>query len=189
LRTLAFTRYLPCSGWQPIVLSAHARTYSRVDNASLSVLPDNLPVVRAFALDARKHLGIRGSYPVMLAQPDRWASWWLGAVPAGLRLIKRDRPSVIWSTYPIATTHLIAHTLHRLTGLPWVADFRDPVSNTDLGSSALTHWTRARMEKKTIRRAACSVFTTDGAARLYAERYPWRPGEDFVVIPNGYDET
>src|SRR5699024_8122871 len=188
LRTLAFTRYLPCSGWQPIVLSAHARTYSRVDNASLSVLPDNLPVVRAFALDARKHLGIRGSYPLLLAQPDRWASWWLGAVPAGLRLIKLYRPSAIWSTYPIATAHLIAHTLHRITGLPWIADFRDPINNTDIGPSRLTRWVRARVERKTIRHSTRNVFTTEGAARLYAERYPWRKIGDFVVIPKGYDE-
>jgi glycosyltransferase involved in cell wall biosynthesis len=189
LRTLAFTRYLPALGWQPVVLSAHPRAYSRTDNRLLEALPQELPVIRAFALDAQKHLSIRGSYPLLLEQPDRWSSWWLGAVIAGFRLIKRYRPTVIWSTSPIATAHLIAHTLHRRTGLPWIADFRDPINVSSNGNGTLTHRVRARVEKKTIRRSTYNVFTTQGAAQLYTERYPWRRTEDFVVIPNGYDES
>ncbi|WP_276678948.1 hypothetical protein [Nitrosomonas europaea] len=38
---------------------------------------------------------------------------------------------MIWSTYPIATAHLIGLTLQRLTGIPWMADFRDPMVQPD----------------------------------------------------------
>lgn len=132
-------------------------------------------------------MGFRGSFPSILAQPDRWVSWWLGAVPSGLRLIRKHRPAVIWSTYPIATAHLIGYTLHRLTGIPWVADFRDPISNADIGPNALTTRTRQWVERRTIMYAARSVFTTPGAMADYACRYTTRK-KSFAVIPNGYDE-
>lgn len=189
LRTLALVRYLPDFGWRPCVLSANPRAYTRVDSRLLAEVPDHVTVTRAFALDAKKHLGINGTYPILLAQPDRWASWWFGAVPAGLRLIRRHRPAVIWSTYPIASAHLIAHTLHRLTGIPWVADFRDPIGDSDTAGSPLTRKVRGWVERRTVEHSACNVFTTAGAARLYAERYPERRSEDFEVIPNGFDEV
>ncbi len=42
--------------------------------------------------------------------------------------VRRFHPDAIWSTYPIATAHAIGHTLARITRLPWVADFRDPMA-------------------------------------------------------------
>ena len=46
---------------------------------------------------------------------------------ARMAMVWRVRPDAIWSTYPIATAHLIGLTLHKLTGLPWIADQRDPM--------------------------------------------------------------
>lgn len=187
LRTLALARYLPRFGWEPTVLSAHPRAYSQRDDRLIADVPESVAVTRAFALDTRKHFGFRGSYPLLLAQPDRWASWWPGAVTAGLWLIRRDRPRVLWSSYPIATAHLIAYTLHRLTGVPWVADFRDPVNNVEVGDSTMTARTRQWIERRAITYATRSVFTTSGAMEDYAGRYP-RCEESLEVIPNGYDE-
>jgi hypothetical protein len=127
-RTVRFARWLPELGWEPIILTAHPRAYeATVEDAANEVQP-GMVVCRAFALDAARHLSIAGRYPDWLALPDRWSSWWLGAVPAGLSLIRRLRPDAIWSTHPLATAHRIGATLHRLTGLPWVADFRDPMA-------------------------------------------------------------
>lgn len=183
LRTLALTRYLPQFGWAPIVLSAHHRAYPRVDERLLADLPDELLIRRTFALDASRHLSIRGAYPLLWAQPDRWSSWWPGAVMAGLKLIRAHRPSVIWSTYPIATAHLIAYTLHRLTGVPWVADFRDPMK----ASHPLTARTQRWIERGAMAHAAAAVVTTPSAQRLYQQRYPQRRAP-VEVVPNGYDE-
>ena len=91
-------------------------------------------VERAFAVDAARHLAVRGRYPAIVARPDRWAAWWLGAVPRSLAMIRKYRPAAIWSTYPIATAHTIGQTLHRLSGLPWIADFRDQRSTSSICS-------------------------------------------------------
>src|SRR5688572_7689589 len=80
-RTLRFARYLPQFGWEPLILTAHPRAYERISDDQLEQ-QSGLVVRRAFAVDARRHLSIKGRYPGFLGRPDRWASWWLGAVPA-----------------------------------------------------------------------------------------------------------
>ncbi len=178
-RTLRFSEYLPESGWLPSVLTVHPRAY-----------PGRAPRVRrAFALDAARHLALFGRYPQWLGTPDRWWSWWLGAVPAGLAMIRELKPDVLWSTYPIATAHAIGHTLHKITGIPWVADFRDPMAQDGYPPEPAVHRAFERIERKTIANCARAVFTTRGTLRLYGERYPDLPPERLVVIENGYDEA
>src|SRR3954463_12658579 len=136
-RTLRFVQYLPEFNWEPVILTAHPRSYTGVSSASLAEVPAHLQLKRAFALDTARHLSLWKMYPRWLALPDRWCTWWLGAVPAGLSLIRKFKPDVLWSTYPIATAHLIAYTLHRLTGIRWVADFRDPMIEPNYPSNSL----------------------------------------------------
>jgi hypothetical protein len=190
LRTLGFARHLPSLGWEPTVLSANAAAFPRVDADNLKLIPENCRVHRAFALDVRRHLSIRGKYAGFMAQPDGWASWWPAAVLQGLRQIRRHQINAIWSTYPIMTAHCIAYTLSRMSGLPWVADFRDPVaSSVDLGNR-FSVASQKRWERRVLAHAARTVFTTSGAMRGYAERYPQASMDNrLVVIPNGYDEA
>lgn len=190
LRTLGFVRYLPSLGWEPTVLSANAAAFPHVDTENLKLVPANCRVHRAFALDVRRHLSIRGKYLGFLAQPDGWSSWWPAAVMQGLRLIRRHQMNAIWSTYPIMTAHCIAYTLSRMTGLPWVADFRDPVASSVEAGNRFSVASQMRWEQRVLGHANRTVFTTPGAVRACAERYPQasRDGR-LVVIPNGYDES
>jgi hypothetical protein len=123
-----------------------------------------------------------------LAWPDRWASWWLSGVPTGLALIKKWRPDVLWSTYPTATAHLIALTLRKLTGVKWVADFRDSMTEAHYPPNprkrAIFRW----IEQRTVAGAARVVFTAPGTLRMYAQRYELRAPEFWRCIENGYDE-
>lgn len=189
LRTLKFSRYLPDHGWHPIVLSAHPRAYPQTTDQQLGEIPEAVVVRRTFALDARRHLAIRGSSLRVTALPDQWSSWWLSAVPAGLRLVREHRPSVLWSTYPIATAHLIGLTLHRLTGLPWVADFRDSMTEDDYPAHRLTRRVYRWIERRTIEQASLAVFTATSARRMYLDRYANLPASRCLVISNGYDEA
>jgi hypothetical protein len=188
-RTLGLVRYLPAAGWDPIVLSAHRRAYENTSEDLLAEIPSSVLVERAFALDTARDLTIFGRYPAILARPDRWVSWYWRAVPAGLRLIQRFSPSAIWSTYPIATAHLIGAELQRRSGLPWIADFRDPMAQDGYPSDPRT-WRRFKeIEEDTASRAARLVFVTPGAMKTYVERYPDTPREKFACIENGYDEV
>jgi glycosyltransferase involved in cell wall biosynthesis len=187
-RTLRFVQHLPPLGWQPIVLSAHPRAYASTADDLLGEVPADTVVKRAFALDTARHLSIAGRYPQALALPDRWATWELGAVPAGLNLIRRYRPDVIWSTYPIATAHRIAHRLHRISGIPLVADFRDPMAQEGYPADPRTWQAFQRIESAVAHRASRLVFVTPSARDLYRSRYSTLPADRFVLIENGYDE-
>lgn len=187
-RALRFSQHLPQAGWEPLVLSAHPRAYPDTSADQLAEVPPGLPIERSAAWDAARHLAIRGRYPALLAQPDRWINWWLSAVPAGLRLIRRHRPSVIWSSYPIATAHLVALTLHRMTGVPWVADQRDPLTEPDFPPDPRTRRIHQWIEVQAVRRSAAIVCTTPGALRACRERHPMLADGRTHVIENGYDE-
>lgn len=190
LRTLGFARYLPASGWDPIVLSAQALAYPRTAPITVDAIPQGCVVQRALAFDARRHFGIGGRYPGFLAQPDRWASWWPAAVGQGLRIIRRHRVRAIWSTYPIMTAHCIARTLSGITGLPWIADFRDPVASSVEAANPYSVASQQRWEQRVLQDATRVVFTTPGALRTYAGRYPAAHAEGrLAVIENGYDEV
>ncbi|WP_298825145.1 glycosyltransferase [uncultured Piscinibacter sp.] len=187
-RTLRFVQHLPAHGWDPIVLTAHPRVYPTTSPDLLAEVPPSVPVQAAFALDSSRHLAFGGRYPGFLARPDRWMSWWWGAVPAGLRLIRQHRPDAIWSTYPIATAHRIGHTLHRLSGLPWIADFRDPMAQHGYPEDPKVWRSFARIERDIAASTARMVFVTPSALRMYRERFAELPAERFALIENGYDE-
>ena len=187
-RTLKFSRHLPDHNWHPIVLSASPKAYPEIDSDQLRSIPEAVRVARAFALDAARHFSIRGSYSKWTALPDRWATWLLGAIPIGLRLIRKYRPNVIWSTYPIATAHLIGLVLHRFTGVPWVADFRDSMTEDDYPRDPQTRRVYRWIEQKTVRHCSRAVFTTPGTTAMYKKRYPELPTSRWSMIANGYDE-
>lgn len=186
-RTLRFVQQLPAFGWNPVVLTAHPRAYERTSEDLLADVPAGVEVVRAAAWDTARHLSLGGRYIGAMARPDRWMSWRFDGVRKGLDLIRRHRPAAIWSTYPIATAHVIGAALQHRTNLPWIADFRDPMAQEGYPADPLTWQAYRRIEENALLNAAASVFTTPGAAAEYRRRYP--SGADRIrVIENGYDE-
>ncbi len=193
-RTLAYARFLSEHGWEPIVLSVHPRTYLKTGDDLLGLIPDNLKVYHAPAWDTAQHLAWNGRYLNWMALPDRWISWLPGGVFAGLNLIRKYHPKAIWSTYPIATAHLIAWALKSITGTPWIADFRDPMVEIDPRTkeiyppSKTLRNARLFVERKCAVNADRLVFCTNGAKQICSERYPSAPIEKYKIIPNGYNE-
>jgi glycosyltransferase involved in cell wall biosynthesis len=187
-RTLRFAHYLPKSGWRPIVLTVDPRAYAAVAHGIGNEIPVGLEVHRAFGLDAARSLSVLGRYPRALALPDRWATWRIWAVRKALRIHARTPLDAIWSTFPIATTQQIALEVAGRTGLPWIAEFRDPMWQGDYPPGE--HMNRAwrELERRIFSRADSVIVVTQSAASLYAERFPQFPASQIAVIENGYDE-
>ncbi len=162
--------------------------YERQSNGQMTEVPDDIIVKRALGFDTARHFSIKGKYPGFLAYPDRWVSWWPMAVLSGLRLIWRGKVDVIFSTYPITTSHLIGWTLHKLTGKPWVADFRDSMLDDSYPVDKKTRDAHCWIEKKIISHCTKAIFTTPSTLKMYAERYPEYSSDKLAVIENAFDE-
>jgi glycosyltransferase involved in cell wall biosynthesis len=188
LRALKFCRYLPQNGWEPIVLTARPCAYPQLDPGSTVLVPGHLRIIRSFALDAQRHLSLWGRYPRAFALPDRWLSWCLFAVPSGLLAIYRHKIEAIVTTFPTATAVLIGLLLHRVSGKPWIVDFRDSMTEDEYPADPLTRRVYRWIEKLAIRYAAKLIFTAQSTITMYLRRYPELQAEKCVLIPNGYDE-
>ena len=187
-RTMRFAQSLPEFGWEPLVLTAHPRAYEQVAADLEKEIAPTLVVRRAQAWDSARHFAVRGRYPRLLACPDRWISWKFDAVRSGMAMIDQLRPAALWSTYPIATAHVIGAELARRSGLPWIADFRDPMAQEGYPSDPRVHRAFVAIEQATASCAAAWTFTSPSAARTYAGRYP-QAASRMHVIENGYDES
>ncbi len=132
---------------------------------------------------------MKGRYPAFTALPDRWASWKWFAVRAGLQACRKYDIRAIWSTYPIATAHLIGAELAKRTTLPWIADFRDPMAQDGYPADPRRWRAFAQIEKKAAIGAARLVFVSPSALELYRKRFPSTPPERFEFLENGFDES
>jgi glycosyltransferase involved in cell wall biosynthesis len=144
-----------------------------------------------------------GGAPAELTLTGRWIdwlSWWLqlpdmlvGWLPLGLwaayRAACRHRCRAIFSSAPCWTAHLIALLTKRLTGLTWVADFRDPwranPGRPILPYKALDRYD-AWLERQVINGADWVVCNTEPARQDFLTRFPDLQ-DRFVTVPNGFD--
>jgi hypothetical protein len=116
--------------------------------------------------------------------PDSYAGWLPFGFATGLRAIRRERPAAILSSYPPASSHVLALLLHRATGVPWIADFRDPWANagdhTYPGSA--TRLSR-RLEHATLEHASAVTAVGPTLAETLAER----TAAQVHVLPQGFE--
>lgn len=191
LRPLKFSKYLPGHGWTPHVLTVRDSLFRVRDEGLLGDVPPEATVHRTLAWDSARHLAIGGRYLGWTAIPDRFISWLPLGITAGLRIIRREGIRVIWSTSPVPTAHLIAAALRARSGIPWIADFRDPWIEEGIypppGSFRLRveRW----MERRVLQRADRITVTTQFLKDEIADRHRWLDPSRIIVIYNGYDEA
>lgn len=187
-RTLRFAQHLPRYGWNPIVLTIEPRAYERVAHGPGNEPPVGLEVHRARGYDTARQLSVFGRYSMRLALPDRWMTWKWWAVPSARKIVRQRNVSAVWSTFPVATAHAIGLAVARRSGLPWVAEFRDPMWQGDYPPNPRVNQAWRELEEQVFAAASAVVVTTPGAVREYEERFPEFPRKRLVLVENGYDE-
>ncbi len=63
-----------------------------------------------------------------LLLPDENVPWNLTAVPAAIRIVRREGIDVVLTTSPPSSVHLVGAAVKRATGARWVADLRDSLT-------------------------------------------------------------
>lgn len=187
-RSLAFSKYLKEYGWDVTVLTATTSAYQEIRKENLSAIPSHVKVIRGFALDTRRHLSVANKYPLVLAIPDRWQSWIVGGMLRAISLMLTRRPDAVMSTYPIASAHRLGLVISKFFGIPWLADFRDPMAQDGYPPEPRIYRAFQSLEAAVFGQAKRITVTTSGTAELYAARYPAYPRKSIVTISNGYDD-
>jgi glycosyltransferase involved in cell wall biosynthesis len=122
--------------------------------------------------------------------PDTYTGWLIPAVVSGLRAIRQTGAQAIFSSAPYFTAHLAGYALATLTGLPWVAHFRDPWITGLVAEYCPTgvHLKISRaLEQMTVSRANGVICVTEEHAAALRETYHQMPASKFVVVMNGFD--
>ncbi len=158
-RALKFVKYLPVSGWQPVVLTVkpESAAYPNLDPEMMADVPAEVPVYKTDSWDpyniyagftqtskeSAVSVGFLSDKPVTLRErfarwlranvfiPDARVGWYYYALKQARKLIAEEQIDAIFTTGPPHSTHLIGRSLSRRYGLPWIADFRDPWVDID----------------------------------------------------------
>lgn len=129
----------------------------------------------------------RRALTAFMTLPDREVSWIAPATWAGWRHARRVRPDVIYSSGPPFSAHMVSLLISRLTGTPWVADFRDPWARAPWREDRFEFERRAwtMFERRVIKRASAVVFASQTNRDDFAREYGAGAAQRFVFIPNG----
>ena len=205
-RMTAFARYLPEVGYRPIILTTNIRGSTPSDAAQYIFRAGEISSLLARPYRALRLRRVpqqqRGNVAAIAADswvsrmlmacliPDLHVTWYPLAVRQGLRLLRSRPIKLLFSSSPPATSHLVALRLKRLTGLPWVADFRDgwmfePPNPVPFNSRIRTRIEYA-LERQVVLSADRIVTVNQTIADDLARRYPATAGR-IEVITNGYD--
>jgi glycosyltransferase involved in cell wall biosynthesis len=127
--------------------------------------------------------------PDLAARPDRSRPWIRPATRRGLQELRRRSHDVIISFAQPWSDHLIGLRLAQAAGLPWVAHFSDPWTDSPYEpvASASTRALRRRLEADVITAADAVVFVTRETANLVMQKYPALLAHKVHVVPHSFD--
>lgn len=192
-RQVKIVKYLPKYGWQPIVLSVKKSNLRPLyDSSVLKDVPNEATVYRTGSCESRLFMHylprVLKINPKWIQIPDKYIGWYPFALFKGLDIINKHNIDAIFSTSLPLTCHLIALKLHQKTGIPWLADFRDPwTSNNDMNYPDQIRNLERKWEYLVIHHANKITTVTEPITDYFRKQYHFEPPEKFLTITHGYD--
>lgn len=194
-RTLKHVKYLPDAGFDPVVLTTRLNLSRMRDPMLAGEVAPGTVVIRAPELPlqllkwvlggALRRARLPTGAAAYIGWPDETAGWMPAATWHAVRAARRHKPDVLYSTSSPVSAHLVGLAVSRATGIPWVADFRDPWTRNapwDPAAKPLAGLS-ARLERRVVRSAAYVVVADERIELLGIASDDGRR----VVIRNGVD--
>ena len=215
-RWVKFAKYLPYEGWQPVIYTPENPEQLAVDESLAAEVPEAAEVVKTRIIEPyelykrvlrrsghskeavevnpvnaqnksllqKAAMWIRGN----LFRPDPRCLW-IGPSVRFLKKYLAEHPvDLIVSTGPPQSMHMIGLRLSRETGLPWIADFRDPWTKIfyfkHLSMTSATEKWHRKMEKKVLDEASAVVAVSP----LVQQEFQEMTDTPVELITNGFDE-
>ena len=212
-RWVKFAKYLPLHGWQPVIYTPENPEMTSVDHSLEEEIPQEAEIIKTKIVEpygiwrmftgqkknrtqekdnkksgntfAKKaSMWIRGNFFI----PDPRCLWIGPSVRFLKRYLKEHPVDIIVSTGPPQSMHLIARKVSLATGIPWIADFRDPwtkifyFKHLMLGKAASRR--HAALEKKVLDDATAIVAVSPLVQKDFQEM----TSTPVHLITNGFDE-
>ncbi len=210
LRAWRFATHLPDHGWNPVVTCLATTSSELAAEETIEAgrfITRSLPTGLDFTVGGRSSSDLSSSQsgsararraadvgaPLRAAidrvfPVDTWLPLLAMHAPAMLRDIRSSGASVLWSTGNPWSGHVTCAALAARTGVPWVADYRDPWTLDPQWRSARHSRTLAiddAIERRVLAQAASIVFTSWSTAAEYRAHFGI-PSSRVHVIPNAY---
>ncbi len=214
-RWLKFVKYLRNFGWEPVVYTPENPEYPAIDNSLLKDIPQGIEIVRtpiwepysfykklvgakknerinAGFLSEKKRPGLAERFSIWLRGnffiPDARKFWINPSIKFLVKYLKQHPVDAIVSTGPPHSMHMIALGVKKRTGLPWLADFRDPWTNIDFYHELmLSSWAdrkHHKLEMSVLKKADEVVVISNSMKTDFLKLLK----RDYSVITNGYDQ-
>jgi len=127
--------------------------------------------------------------PLKMLPDEKWV-WIAAAARAAKRLAAERRFDALVTFAQPLSDHLVGLRVHRATGLPWVAHFSDPWTDSPYLRGA--RWQRRlwkKLEAEVVREADALVFVNTQTANRVMQKYPGEWRRKAHVIPHGFDRS
>ena len=215
-RWVKFAKYLPAEGWQPVIYTPENPEQLAVDASLEAEVPAEAEVIRRRIVEPyemykkllrksghskeavevnpvnaqnksflqKTAMWIRGNF----FRPDPRCLWIRPSVKFLKKYLKEHPVDLIVSTGPPQSMHIIGRKLAKETGLPWIADFRDPWTKIfyfkHLQMTRATERWHKKMEKKVLDDATAVVAVSP----LVQQDFQAMTKTPVELITNGFDE-
>ena len=215
-RWVKFAKYLPAEGWQPVIYTPENPEQLAVDTSLESEIPSEAEILKTHIVEPyelykkflrksghskevvevnpvnaqnksfaqKAAMWVRGNF----FRPDPRCLWIRPSVKFLKKYLEEHPVDLIVSTGPPQSMHLIGRGLARETGLPWIADFRDPWTKIfyfkHLSMTRLTERWHKKMEKKVLDDASVVVAVSP----LVQQEFQAMTQTPVELITNGFDE-
>lgn len=203
-RSCQFTKYLPKNGWQPIILTTNVYGNLFSDtNKKIYRTPDILSIrnkilfaitrkkrkISYIAEETKQHFWKKFLLDYFFI-PDIQITWVLFSIYKAIKIIKKYKINLIYTTSPPESAHILGFIIKKLTHKRWVADFHDSWTFDPLKPILLKSKFRFNienyLEKKVFSLADHLILNTECVENIYKNKFPqWR--KKMSCIPYGYD--
>ena len=215
-RWVKFAKYLPEEGWQPVIYTPENPEQLAIDKSLANEIPAETEILKTRIIEPYRFykeflkksghskeavevnpvnaqnksifqkaaMWIRGNF----FRPDPRCMWINPSVKYLKDYLKEHPVDLIVSTGPPQSMHIIGMKLSEATGLPWVADFRDPWTKIfyfkHLSMTKATEKWHKKMERKVLDKASTIVAVSP----LVQQEFQAMTQTPVELITNGYDE-
>ena len=211
MRSWKLAKYIREFGWEPIVLASESDSREwgyplpdvcvhRIKNSLFmegatrnaksrlledrSSMPRTLPPSLAADFAYRTARRAKRALQEVFAFPDDFGDWRKKALDCARNLVAKGNIDLILSSSGPFSSHMIASTLSKETGIPWVADFRDLWSLNHATSRTPIRQAIEKSFEKSVVKSAPAIITVSDPLSDTQKALMQREVE---TITNGYD--